>query len=93
MGPMQEAMFAVYILMHVVFTPIDDQDHRKVQYKATIMSVGLNSQQCVDSVKALYTSESYDLQTNSFGCIRVVHPQDEQRNNNQRQQRRHEGSH
>ena len=92
MEPMQQAVFAVYILMHVVFTPIDDQDHRKVQYKATIMSVGLNSQHCVDSVKALYTSESYDLKTNSFGCIRVVHPQDEQRNN-QRQQRRHEGSH
>ena len=92
MEPMQQAMFAVYILMHVVFTPIDDQDHRTVQYKATIMSVGLNSQQCVDSVKALYSSDSYDLMTNSFGCIRVVHPQDEQRNN-QRQQRRHEGSH
>ena len=92
MGLMQEAVFAVYILMHVVFTPINDQDHRKVQYKATIMSVGLNSQQCVDSVKALYSSDSYDLMTNSFGCIRVVHPQDEQRNN-QRQQRRHEGSH
>ena len=92
MEPIQQAMFAVYILMHVVFTPIDDQDHRTVKYKATIMSVGLNSQQCVDSVKALYSSDSYDLMTNSFGCIRVVHPQDEQREN-QRQQRRHEGSH
>ena len=74
MGPMQEAMFAVYILMHVVFTPIDGQDHRTVKYKANIMSVGLNSQQCVDSVKALYTTDNYDLKTNSFGCIRVVHP-------------------
>ena len=90
MEPMQQAVFAVYILMHVVFTPLSEGD--TVKYKANIMSVGLNSQQCVDSVKALYTSESYDLKTNSFGCIRVVHPQDEQRNN-QRQQRRHEGSH
>ena len=79
--------------MHVVFTPINnDQDHRTVKYKATIMSVGLNSQQCVDSVRALYSSESYNPRTNSFGCIRVVHPQDEQREN-QMQQRRHEGSH
>ena len=92
MEPIQQAMFAVYILMHVVFTPIDGQDHRTVKYKANIMSVGLNSKQCVDSVNALYSSGSYDLKTNSFGCIRVVHPQDEQRNN-QRQQRRHEGSH
>jgi hypothetical protein len=90
---MESMIFAVYILMHVVFTPINnDQDHRTVKYKATIMSVGLNSQQCVDSVKALYTTDSYDLKTNSFGCIRVVHPQDEQREN-QMQQRRHEGSH
>ena len=91
---MESMIFAVYILMHVVFTPIDDQDHthRTVQYKANIMSVGLNSKQCVDSVNALYSSGSYDLKTNSFGCIRVVHPQDEQREN-QMQQRRHEGSH
>jgi len=91
MEPMQQAMFAVYILMHVVFTPINDQDHRAVQYKATIMSVGLNSQQCVDKVRELYQSGSYDPKTNSFGCIRVVHPQDEQRNN--QMQRRNEGSH
>ena len=90
MEPMQQAVFAVYILMHVVFTPLDEGE--TVKYKAKVMSVGLSSQQCVDSVKALYTSGSYDLKTNSFGCIRVVHPQDEQRNN-QRQQRRHEGSH
>ena len=90
MGPMQEAVFAIYILMHVVFTPLSEGD--TVKYKANIMSVGLNSQQCVDSVKALYSSDSYDLKTNSFGCIRVVHPQDEQREN-QGQQRRHEGSH
>ena len=91
---MESMIFAVYILMHVVFTPINGQeDHRAVKYKANIMSVGLNSKQCVDSVNALYSSGSYDPKTNSFGCIRVVHPQDEQRNNNQRQQRRHEGSH
>ena len=89
MEPMQQAVFAVYILMHVVFTPLEGET---VKYKATIMSVGLNSQQCVDSVKALYSSDSYDLMTNSFGCIRVVHPQDEQREN-QMQQRRHEGNH
>jgi len=93
MEPMQQAIFAVYILMHVVFTPINGQeDHRAVKYKANIMSVGLNSKQCVDSVNALYSSGSYDPKTNSFGCIRVVHPQDEQREN-QMQQRRHEGSH
>jgi len=90
MGPMQEAVFAVYILMHVVFTPLSEGD--TVKYKANIMSVGLNSKQCVDSVNALYSSGSYDPKTNSFGCIRVVHPQDEQREN-QMQQRRHEGSH
>ena len=90
MEPMQQAVFAVYILMHVVFTPLSEGD--TVKYKATIMSVGLNSQQCVDSVKALYTTDNYDLKTNSFGCIRVVHPQDEQREENQ-MQRRHEGSH
>ena len=90
MGPMQEAVFAIYILMHVVFTPLSEGD--TVKYKANIMSVGLNSKQCVDSVNALYSSGSYDLKTNSFGCIRVVHPQDEQREN-QMQQRRHEGSH
>ena len=87
---MESMIFAVYILMHVVFTPLSEGD--TVKYKANIMSVGLNSKQCVDSVNALYSSGSYDLKTNSFGCIRVVHPQDEQRNN-QRQQRRHEGSH
>ena len=86
MGPM---IFAVYILMHVVFTPLEGET---VKYKAKVMSVGLSSQQCVDSVRALYSSESYNPRTNSFGCIRVVHPQDEQRNN-QRQQRRNEGSH
>ena len=90
MEPMQQAVFAVYILMHVVFTPLSEGD--TVKYKANIMSVGLNSKQCVDSVNALYSSGSYDLMTNSFGCIRVVHPQDEQREN-QMQQRRHEGSH
>ena len=90
MEPMQQVVFAVYILMHVVFTPLSESD--TVKYKANIMSVGLNSKQCVDSVNALYSSGSYDLKTNSFGCIRVVHPQDEQRNN-QRQQRRNEGSH
>jgi len=93
MEPLGQAVFAIYILMHVVFTPIDDQDHthRTVQYKATIMSVGLNSQQCVAKVNELYQSGSYDPKTNSFGCIRVVHPQDEQRDS--RMQRRHEGSH
>ena len=91
MEPMQQAVFAVYILMHVVFTPLDEGE--TVKYKAKVMSVGLSSQQCVDSVRALYSSESYNPRTNSFGCIRVVHPQDEQRNNNQRQQRRNEGSH
>jgi len=90
MEPMQQAIFAVYILMHVVFTPLSEGD--TVKYKANIMSVGLNSKQCVDSVNALYSSGSYDPKTNSFGCIRVVHPQDEQREN-QMQQRRHEGSH
>ena len=90
MEPMQQAVFAVYILMHVVFTPLSEGD--TVKYKANIMSVGLNSKQCVDSVNALYSSGSYALKTNSFGCIRVVHPQDEQREN-QMQQRRHEGSH
>jgi len=90
MEPMQQAVFAVYILMHVVFTPLDERE--AVKYKAKVMSVGLSSQQCVDSVRALYSSESYNPRTNSFGCIRVVHPQDEQRNN-QRQQRRNEGSH
>ena len=87
---MESMIFAVYILMHVVFTPLSEGD--TVKYKANIMSVGLNSKQCVDSVNALYSSGSYDLKTNSFGCIRVVHPQDEQREN-QMQQRRHEGSH
>ena len=90
MEPMQQAVFAVYILMHVVFTPLDERE--TVKYKAKVMSVGLSSQECVDSVRALYSSESYNPGTNSFGCIRVVHPQDEQRNN-QRQQRRNEGSH
>ena len=90
MEPMQQAVFAVYILMHVVFTPLDEGE--TVKYKAKVMSVGLSSQQCVDSVRALYSSESYNPRTNSFGCIRVVHPQDEQRND-QRQQRRNEGSH
>ena len=88
MEPMQQAVFAVYILMHVVFTPLEGET---VKYKAKVMSVGLSSQQCVDSVKALYSSDSYDLKTNSFGCIRVVHPQDEQRNN--QMQHRNEGSH
>jgi hypothetical protein len=87
---MESMIFAVYILMHVVFTPLSEGD--TVKYKANIMSVGLNSKQCVDSVNALYSSGSYDPKTNSFGCIRVVHPQDEQREN-QMQQRRHEGSH
>ena len=91
MEPMQQVVFAVYILMHVVFTPLDEGD-TAVKYKAKVMSVGLSSQQCVDSVRALYSSVSYNPRTNSFGCIRVVHPQDEQRNN-QRQQRRNEGSH
>ena len=90
MEPMQQAVFAVYILMHVVFTPLEGDT---VKYKAKIMRAGLSSQECVNSVNALYSSGSYDPKTNSFGCIRVVHPQDEQRNNNQRQQRRHEGSH
>ena len=90
MEPMQQAVFAVYILMHVVFTPLDEGE--TVKYKAKVMSVGLSYQQCVDSVRALYSSESYNPRTNSFGCIRVVHPQDEQRND-QRQQRRNEGSH
>ena len=89
MEPMQQAVFAVYILMHVVFTPLEGE---AVKYKAKVMSVGLSSQQCVDSVRALYSSESYNPRTNPFGFIRVVHPQDEQRNN-QRQQRRNEGSH
>jgi len=90
MEPMQQAVFAIYILMHVVFTPLSEGD--TVKYRATIMSVGLNSQECVNSVQALYQSESYDPRTNSFGCIRVVHPQEEQRNN-QMQPRRNEGSH
>jgi len=90
MEPMQQVVFAVYILMHVVFTPLEGET---VKYKAKVMSVGLSSQQCVDSVRALYQSESYNPRTNSFGCIRVVHPQDEQREENQMQQRRNEGSH
>ena len=88
MEPMQQAVFAVYILMHVVFTPLEGDT---VKYKAKVMSAGLSSQECVNSVNALYSSGSYDPKTNSFGCIRVVHPQDEQRNN--QMQRRHEGSH
>ena len=88
MEPMQQAVFAIYILMHVVFTPLGGDT---VKYKAKVMSTGLSSQECVNSVNALYSSGSYDLNTNSFGCIRVVHPQDEQRNN--QMQRRHEGSH
>ena len=91
MEPLGQAVFAIYILMHVVFTPINGQDHRTVQYKAKVMSAGLSSQQCVAKVNELYQSGSYDPKTNSFGCIRVVHPQDEQRNN--QMQRRHEGSH
>ena len=86
---MEPMIFAVYILMHVVFTPLEGET---VKYKAKILSVGLSSQECVNSVGALYQSESYDLKTNSFGCIRVVHPQEEQRNN-QMQPRRNEGSH
>ena len=88
MEPMQQAIFAVYILMHVVFTPLEGDT---VKYKAKVLSVGLSSQQCVNSVNALYSSGSYDPKTNSFGCIRVVHPQDEQRNN--QMQHRNEGSH
>jgi len=91
MEPLGQAVFAIYILMHVVFTPIDGQDRNMVQYKAKVMNAGLSSQQCVDKVRELYQSGSYDPKTNSFGCIRVVHPQDEQRNN--QMQRRHEGSH
>jgi hypothetical protein len=91
MEPLGQAVFAIYILMHVVFTPIDGPDHSMVQYKAKVMNVGLSSQQCVAKVNELYQSGNYDLKTNSFGCIRVVHPQDEQRNN--QMQRRNEGSH
>ena len=91
MEPLGQAVFAIYILMHVVFTPIDGQDRNMVQYKAKVMNVGLSSQKCVAKVNELYQSGSYDLKTNSFGCIRVVHPQDEQRNN--QMQRRNEGSH
>ena len=82
MGSMQEAIFAVYILMHVVFTPLEGET---IKYNAKVLSVGLSSQECVNSVQALYQSESYDPRTNSLGCIRVVHPQEEQRRN--------EGSH
>ena len=88
MEPMQQAVFAIYILMHVVFTPLEGET---VKYNAKVLSVGLSSQECVNSVNALYSSGSYAPKTNSFGCIRVVHPQDEQRNN--QMQRRHEGSH
>ena len=91
MEPLGQAVFAIYILMHVVFTPINGLDHSTVQYKAKVMNAGLSSQQCVAKVNELYQSGSYDLKTNSFGCIRVVHPQDEQRSN--QMQRRHEGSH
>ena len=88
MGPMQEAIFAVYILMHVVFTPLEGET---IKYNAKVLSVGLSSQECVNSVKALYQSESYDPKTNSFGCIRVVHPQEEYRED--QMERRYEGSH
>ena len=85
---MQEAIFAVYILMHVVFTPLEGET---IKYNAKVLSVGLSSQQCVNSVNALYSSGSYNPKTNSFGCIRVVHPQEEYRED--QMERRQEGSH
>lgn len=91
---MKEAVFAIYILMHVVFTPANDSDHESIQYKATVIDVTRNPQECVATLNEKYRSGNYDPKTNSFGCIRVVHPQHEQLNNQMPPSQRHdEGSH
>lgn len=88
---MNEAVFAVYILMHVVFTQVGDGTQA---IKATSKTIGdyTESHLCVNELRAKYRSNNYDLGTNSFGCIRVVHPQHEELDNQRRQQRNREGS-
>ena len=48
MEPMQQAVFAVYILMHVVFTPLDEGETVKYNHDVvfSIMKDGLEKLAC-----------------------------------------------
>jgi hypothetical protein len=89
---MNETIVAAYVLLHVVFSPLTPgMDTRLVTHKAKIIGESSNLKQCQAKEQGMVMSENYDPATNTFGCVMIVHPTQEQ--NMRDKHHKEEGSH
>ena len=87
---MQAPFFVVFVLIHMVFTPLDSKvQHQNVRVLGVYAIDQYQTEKaagdaCVAQLEQEYGHENADISTNSWGCVRVEHPSNPQN--------RHEGS-
>jgi len=77
---MQAPFFVIFVLIHIIFTPIESKvQHQNVRILGIYASGNYGGSEkaagdaCVAQLDEEYRSENADLATNSWGCIRVEH--------------------
>jgi len=82
---MTNSFYAIYILIHVVFQPAHLPQHEIV----AIHGIYKVEKECTDQF--IYLSKEASA-TEKYGCIMVVHPEDDRRLEEERMRRHQEGS-